>query len=283
MSSLSWPDDFVDKVICGDAIDVLRQIPDNCVDAVVTDPPYGIGIDTWDKPPDITAFTEQVKRVAKEFYAIFGQMPSLANWHFAAVQQGFSFLEHVVWIKRQILPNARLLRGHESICIYAVGKRKRFYQTEGRYEDIKLPGLFTGAVSIEALDRYIKDLQVKISRGRASEIRRSSKRQRNFAHFSGMRQDRSPEFANFTNVWSFFPPSCAKKDGQYLHPTEKPLAIMERLVEMLTPESASVLDPFLGSGTTALACKRLGQRFIGIDISEEYCAIARARLAAVLL
>ena len=79
------------------------------------------------------------------------------------------------------------------------------------------------------------------------------------------------------------PPSFAIKDGEYLHPTEKPIAIMERLVEMLTQEGGIVLDPFLGSGTTALAAKQEGRHYIGIEQDPGYCEIARKRLEAILL
>jgi site-specific DNA-methyltransferase (adenine-specific) len=58
---------------------------------------------------------------------------------------------------------------------------------------------------------------------------------------------------------------------------------MEYLVKLITLPGGLVLDPFLGSGTTALACKRLGRHYIGIEISREYCDIAERRLAAVLL
>jgi len=67
------------------------------------------------------------------------------------------------------------------------------------------------------------------------------------------------------------------------HPTVKPLALMEYLVKLVSREGAIVLDPFLGSGTTALAAKRLGRHFVGVELSEEYCAIARKRIGAVLL
>jgi len=67
------------------------------------------------------------------------------------------------------------------------------------------------------------------------------------------------------------------------HPTVKPLALMEYLIRLVSREGAIVLDPFLGSGTTALAAKRLGRHFVGIELSEEYCEIARKRIEAVLL
>jgi len=68
-----------------------------------------------------------------------------------------------------------------------------------------------------------------------------------------------------------------------IHPTVKCLDLCEYLIRLVSREGAIVLDPFLGSGTTALAAKRLGRHFVGIDCSEEYCQIAERRLASVLL
>ena len=63
-----------------------------------------------------------------------------------------------------------------------------------------------------------------------------------------------------------------------IHPTVKPLKLMSYLVVLGSRESDVVLDPFLGSGTTAIACRMLNRNYIGIEISEEYCKIAEARL-----
>jgi site-specific DNA-methyltransferase (adenine-specific) len=67
------------------------------------------------------------------------------------------------------------------------------------------------------------------------------------------------------------------KQGAKQHPTQKPIALIERCIE-LAGEPQSIADPFFGSGTTAVACKRLGRKFIGIEISEKYCEIAVDRL-----
>ncbi|MBK9272899.1 MAG: site-specific DNA-methyltransferase [Saprospiraceae bacterium] len=67
------------------------------------------------------------------------------------------------------------------------------------------------------------------------------------------------------------------------HPTVKPLALMEYLIKMVTPKGGTVLDPFMGSGTTGIACKMNGYNFIGIELDEEYVKIAEARLAQQVL
>ena len=72
-----------------------------------------------------------------------------------------------------------------------------------------------------------------------------------------------------------------KNNGITKHPTEKQVKTIKELITILSNKNDIVLDPFLGSGTTAIACKEMNRRFIGIDISEKYCEIARKRLMNV--
>lgn len=74
--------------------------------------------------------------------------------------------------------------------------------------------------------------------------------------------------------------TCGVERGDRHHPTTKPLDLMLRLVELFTDPDDLVLDPFCGSGTTGVACLRLGRRFIGIERDEKYAAVARERLEA---
>jgi len=63
-----------------------------------------------------------------------------------------------------------------------------------------------------------------------------------------------------------------------VHPTQKPVVLMEQVIEMFTKRGDTILDPFMGSGTTGVACKRLGRDFIGMEINEEYFEIAKKRI-----
>ena len=65
------------------------------------------------------------------------------------------------------------------------------------------------------------------------------------------------------------------------HPTVKPVALMQYLVKLVTPKNGICLDPFMGSGTTGIACKNLGREFIGVELNEEYFNIAKARIRNV--
>ena len=264
----------------GDALTVLRSLSDASVDALITDPPYGIGLAAWDTAIDLDAFAAEAFRVTTGFYAFFGQMPTAAEWHMAALKAGFLFREHVVWVKRQTVPaGPRLGRSHEDIYIYAKRQGVKYHTVKGPYEDVKLPGVLVDTVTLEGIDRHIKDLQVKIANGGNSLMRKGGGHLV-FARLNNSVGDRSPANVGYSNVWSFYPPNCAQKTGLHLHPTTKPVPVMARLCEMLTPPGGVVLDPFLGSGTTGVAAKHGGFDFIGVEQDADYLEIARARIEA---
>jgi len=90
------------------------------------------------------------------------------------------------------------------------------------------------------------------------------------------------DHTNITNVWSFMPEnriSFGENGNNYKHPTVKPLKLLERLIKLCTPEEATVLDCFVGSGTTAIACKNTNRNFIGCELFPEYYEIAMQRVA----
>ena len=274
----------INQVLLGDANEVLKSLPDNSVDAVITDPPYAIGVADWDAKIDIAEFTIEVKRVCKGFYAFFGQMPTLMDWTAEAKAQCLHYCEHITWVKRNVTPSHRLSRGHEDIFIYGTGKLRKFYQNKGRYEDVKLPGILVDVVTLVGVDRYIKDLRIKVREGNEAmtSVHVTGSRQIEFDHFGVSDTDRSPEFCNYSNVWSFLPVthSSGRKNNQSgIHPTEKPLEVMKRLVEMCSPIGGVVLDPFIGSGTTAIACLETGRDFIGVEKNEGYYQVALDRVA----
>ena len=83
------------------------------------------------------------------------------------------------------------------------------------------------------------------------------------------------------NICKCVEPKWVKPKSVNHHPTVKPLKLMSYLVTLGSRPGDIILDPFMGSGTTALAAKMLNRQFIGFELSEEYCKIAEARLAAV--
>lgn len=271
----------LDHIECADALTYLRTLPDGCAAAVITDPPYGIGVDEWDAPIPIPEFVAECRRVAapNAFLAFTCQMPPLLDWQIAARDAGWIYREHIAWIKRKttttMLP---LNRGWESVLIYAQGN-PALQTTKGRYEDVKLAGLAVGLFTVDGIDRYVKDLRAKLA-GRASKINETTNvRHAARAYMNAVDVDRSPEYVNFTNVWSFLPENMASLNNRINHATVKPLKLMERLVELTTAPGQLVIDPFIGSGTTALACRNTSRHFAGCDMNPEYVELARARLA----
>lgn len=264
----------INKIYQGDCFEIMREISDNSIDAIITDPPYGLGMANWDKPIDIKAFMIEVKRILNPngFLAFFAQMPTMVDWLNQA-NEFFKYKEHITWIKRIVLPSKRFSRSHEDIFIYSKGN-STFYKTKGLYSDIKPPGLYFDITTIQSIKRYI----AAVISGK-NIIPPDTNSQATYKRFR-VGSNRCPEYCNYTNVWSFLPPAFVEKNGKYWHPTEKSIKVMERLIEILSAKNMLILDPFVGSGTTAIACIRTKRNYIGIDISEEYCQIARERIAA---
>lgn len=105
---------------------------------------------------------------------------------------------------------------------------------------------------------------------------KASKRERNEG-CDGLEEkvfsDRNPELKS-----ADMPQNRSGNPKQNFHPTVKPVHLMSWLVRLVTPKDGTCLDPFMGSGTTGVACKKLGRKFIGIELNEEYVKIAEARI-----
>lgn len=286
----------LNTIHCGDCLDWLPTLPDNSVDLIATDPPYGHGLFEWDKPPDVPGLGAEFARIVTPagFVAVFGTMPYMFDWHAGLVTSGWDFLEHVAWIKRNSTPLCRLSRSHESILIYG-RKGRKFYQMKGPYEDVKFPGILVDAYTVGSLQRYVAALHARLN-GKSHNLTRISRARisREFSNaygsngrkFSAHRTTMSAtatgaRTVSYSNVWSFLPPGAAKRK-QHHHPTQKPLEIMRRLVTMLTPAETPTLvcDPFCGSGTTCVAAAIEGRRYLGCELNPEYVAIAENRIKA---
>lgn len=262
------------KLILGDCLEVMKSIPDKSVDAVITDPPYGIGIAEWDFV-DVKSIVLECNRITKDYFCFFGQFPYVLEWVNNS-QKSFNFRESIAWVKRLVGVGFNLSRGKEEIFIYGKSHDK-FYQVKGKYEDVKVPGILFDISTIDGIKRHLSDMRHEMKTGKKGIISQTDSQFCRYKDCPG--RERSPELVNYTNVWSFLPPSRLNAGRkEFNHLTEKPVEVMKRLIEMTTLPEMMVLDPFMGSGTTGVACVQTGRNFIGIEIDPKYFAIAEKRI-----
>ena len=213
-----WPDDFIDKIICGDCLELMKEMPNKCVDLILTDP-------VWPNSLNLLAGSENPYKLfalaAKQFYRLSDRLVvhlgCTSDPRFlSGIPKKMQFLR-VNWL-RYSFPSfrGRILIGSD--IAYAFGLPPKSW--EGHH---LIPGEVTGNSS--------KNIETK------------------------------------------------KK----IHPAVRNLTHVKYLVDKFSLPGDLILDPFLGSGTTARAAKDSKRHFIGIEINPNYCKIAEERLAQAVL
>jgi DNA modification methylase len=199
----------------GDCLEVMKSIPDKSVDAVITDPPYGINWDT--------------------------------NYQFDLHNSSAEYAKNM---KRK---EHKRIAGDDSFDPTPLFKYKTVVLFGCNYFMDKLP-----KGSLFVWDKRTKEGKAFMSE---AEVAWSSK-------LGAVKM--------FSHCWQGF--SRASENSQHFHPTQKPVAVMKWLIEKNTHEGDTILDPFMGSGTTGVACVQTGRNFIGIEIDEGYFKIAEKRI-----
>lgn len=235
------------KLLNGDCIQLLRELPDNSVDMLISDLPYGTTNCKWDTPIDLEGFWKEINRVVKTggCKALFAQTP------FDKVL-GCSNLPQLryewIWEKNQATGHLNAqkmpMKAHENILIFydklptynpqmTHGHKRKVSTAEHKRNSHKsdIYGTF-GATTYDSTDRYPRDV-----------IKGASDKQK----------------------------SC-------LHPTQKPVWLCETLVLTYTNQGEMVLDCCMGSGTVGVACANPNRNFIGIELNEKYFNIAKQRI-----
>lgn len=274
----------------GDCLELMKNIPDGSVDCILTDPPYnllkGHKIETG---VDIATFTKEVYRILKDdtFYAFFGRMPSILDWHNEAIKSGFKFKIDIIWNKKNgnLRQKNQLENIVELIWIYKKGNPV-FKKINYPYEEVAVQNVFNGAKA----DSIMRNLSYwkGIAKGKdlVSKSRNIKKSNDNFYDRDILAPEKqSPilgaEEVNIKNIWAEISHNTAHRNpetGQVKHPTVKAIPIMEKLVNLTTNKNNTILDPFLGSGTTGIACANLDRNFIGYELDPDYFKIAEARI-----
>jgi site-specific DNA-methyltransferase (adenine-specific) len=241
------------KLIQGDCLEVMKTIPDGSVDMVLTDPPYGTTACKWDSIIPFEPMWEQLKRVTKKNGAIV--MTASQPFTSALVMSNVRMFKYE-WIwEKAVGSNFAVLKfqpmkEHENVLVFSEGKHN--------YYPIKQPRKGSGS------DR----LKYGNNGSKTGEATGSL----NFHGFTPETYDRN--WRNPSSVQYF----NNREKYRGLHPTQKPVALMEYLIKTYTNEGETVLDFTMGSGTTGVAAKGLNRNFIGIELDEQYFNIAKERI-----
>ena len=234
---------------CGDCFDILPKL-DVCADAVISDPPYGITDCDWDTAPPLAQFwglaDSKTKPTAN--FVLFG----LGKFAVDLINSKYRWYRYdLIWAKNNKVGflNANLMpmRNHEQILVFG----RPGFQKASTYNPQK-----GGSLQ--------KAVRKQTTNHRSSVYANCG----TYTHISD----------GTLHPCSIVPFKSDKNTKQGLHPTLKPLALMDWLVKTYTNEGDTVIDPFMGSGTTGLACAMHGRWFIGIEKEPEYFEKAIKRI-----
>ena len=289
---------MLNEIIHGDCLQVMKDIPDKSVDLIVTDPPYNIGKAEWDKIDNYIEWMGIVflecQRVLKDngsfywFHNDFLQIVDLQKWINDHTE--FVFKQLIVWNKRfEGAKNKGFLDGFVEV------DGLRNYQQMAEYCLFYNANSFANLlVSSRKISKMtMNDVDIALGRVRKKNPHRGTELCRRWEEGSsfpsesdycklkelfGWETNYSQINTAFNNqkthhsVWNY---EVAPKVG---HITPKPVPLIENIIKHSSNEGQTVLDPFIGSGTTAIAALNTGRFFIGIEKDEQYHKIACERV-----
>ena len=237
----------------GDCLEVMKTIKDHSVDLILCDLPYGTTACKWDNIIPFDKLWEQYNRILKEngVALLFGSEPFSSQLRLSNLK---NYKYDLYWKKEKPTNFMQLKRRAgkvtENICV--------FYNKQPTYN----PQM------VEYKGRPVKNSYSEKSKRFCSIVSANSKGNLQLAEY----QDNGYRYPNDILEFNRVPLR------QYVHPTQKPVALLEYLIKTYTNENDLVLDNCMGSGSTGVACKNLHRNFIGIELDEHYFDVASERL-----
>lgn len=232
----------------GDCLELMKSIPDGSVDLILTDPPYGTTQCKWDSVIPFEPMWSELKRIIKPNGAIvlFGSEPFSSALRMSNIKQ---YKYDWIWDKKipSGMCNAKIMpmKQSENISVFINGKNFYYPQMVQRDNPIKSGGM-TGSLSAGA--KGLKKIETKV----------------------------------YTEKYPTTHLVFDKIRKGSLHPTQKPVGLLEYLIKTYTQEGETVLDFTMGSGSTGVACVNTNRKFIGIELDENYFNIAESRINQAL-
>jgi DNA modification methylase len=254
-SNASLPDSLANRIICGDSLDVLRSFPDNSIDLIFTSPPYNFGLE-YDSQDDSHFWEHYFDKL----FAIFDECIRVLKY-------GGRIAVNVQPLFSDYIPS------HHLISNYFIS-RKMIWKGEILWEKNNYNCKYTAWGSWKSPSNpYLKYTWEFIEIFSKGTLKKSG----------------DPENADITAdefkkwvvaKWNIAPERNMKEFG---HPAMFPEELASRVIKLFSFVGDLVLDPFNGVGTTTYVAQKLGRKYLGIDISQEYCEVAQRRLRPVLL
>ncbi len=230
------------KLIQGDCLEKMKDIPDKSIDMILCDLPYGTTACKWDAVIPFEPLWEQYKRIIKDRGAIvlFGSEPFSSALRISNIKEyKYDWVWNKITARGHLVAKIRPMQQSESISVFGKGKINYYPIMEERDKPV------TGT------ERKRTDIMGGISTGYTKV----------YTH-------------KYPKTLLTFQPVCGG-----LHPTQKPVALLEYLIKTYTLEGETVLDNCMGSGSTGVACINTNRNFIGIELDEGYFKIAQDRIS----
>ncbi len=248
------PEELVNRIVCGDSLEVLKTYPDNSIDLIFTSPPYNFGLD-YDSQDDAHKWENYFEKL----FAIFDECIRVLKF-------GGRIVVNIQPLFSDYIPS------HHMVSNFFIGRRM-IWKGEILWEKNNYNCKYTAWGSWKSPSnpylKYTWEFVEIYAKG-------SLKKPGDFDN-----ADITPdEFKEWVVAkWSIAPERKMKEFG---HPAMFPEKLAERVIKLFSFSGDVVLDPFNGVGTTTAIAQKLGRKYAGIDISQEYCDIANKRLKSML-
>lgn len=238
----------------GDCLEHMKTIPDGSVDLILNDPPYGSTSNKWDTIIPFEPMWEQLRRILKNNgTAVFTASQPFTTSLIMSNIEWFKYC--LVWEKTRATGHVHAknkpMKKHEDILIFSSGTTVHASQSVNRM-----------TYNPQGLEK-MKNIKIRKAGGESNTV-----------------MSVRPSHRDVVQEYENYPTSIIKiaSEGATIHPTQKPVALMEYLVKTYTNENETVLDFTMGSGTTGVACVNTNRNFIGIELDDVYYNLAKDRI-----
>lgn len=232
------------KLLHGDCLELIKDIPDKSIDLVLTDPPYvNVVKEEWDKQNPFTyELVNELYRVCKDTGSIYvwcgiGEKSRSLLDFIPKLDSKFHFKDLITWKKQRGIGMRKGWLYTREECLWYVKNNKQFIWNKEEQYDVTDKRLFS-------------------------------------------LPNNKSDYKRWSNVWTDIKEVAGGMKSAQYHPTQKPIEAFERIIKLhTTNENNVVLDCFMGSGTTAIACINTNRNFIGIELDDKYFEIAKRRIS----